>query len=136
MNFRTSPKCHQRSLSLLFSKIQLMPQSKSRALGKPLRVKLVNTLMSSGSKLWNGRKKGEKEKVSKAREREKERKDDQCDVPQSTVTEELQLVMSSMELHWKLAHVLNCTKVIIHHPQTLSVCGCTQQPDVSGVWRE
>ena len=31
----------------MFSKIQLMPQSKSRALGKPLRVKLVNTLMSS-----------------------------------------------------------------------------------------
>ena len=113
-----------------------MPQSKSRALGKPLRVKLVNTLMSSGSKLWNGRKEGEKEKVSRAREREKERKDDQCDVPQSTITEELQLVMSSMELHWKLAHVLNCTKVIIHHPQTLSVCGCTQQPDGSGVLGE
>ena len=122
-------------MSLLFSKIQLMPQSKSRALGKPLRVKLVNTLMSSGSKLWNGGKRGEKE-VSRASERERERKDNQCDVAQSTVTEELQLVMSSMELHWKLARVLSCAKVIIHYPQMPSVCGCTQYPDGSGALGE
>lgn len=38
------------------------------------------------------------------------------------ITEELQTVMSNMELHFKLYSVLSCAKIFMRHSQTLTEC--------------
>lgn len=51
------------------------------------------------------------------------------------ITEELEIVMSNIELHFELASVLSCADTFIHCSQTLTISAYPRQPRGHGALR-